>query len=245
MTTKLRTLIVDDERLARQELRLLLADFEYLEIVGEAESVARALKIIEGKQPEVVFLDIQLSGESGFDLLEKCPADFKVIFVTAYDEYALRAFEVNALDYLMKPVGPERLEQSLNRLLIPDSALVDKSESWRRRLEYDDRVLINHNSRLIFLKICTVTHIAAAADYSEIHTEDGKKLLSEKTLRAWEEQLPSKYFVRIHRSLIVNLEWVERIEKWFNNSYLLYMRNYTKPFQVSRRYGAMLKQRFG
>lgn len=242
----LKILIVDDERLARQEMRLLLADFDNLDIVGEAGSIADALKIIEEKQPDAIFLDIQLSGENGFDLFKKSRANFKVIFVTAYDEFALRAFEVNALDYLMKPVSSERLEQAVKRLFTPIESLTNSSNVISsRQLEIDDLVLINHHAHFIFLKVGTISHIVAANDYTEINIDNGKKLLSEKPLREWEEQLPERYFVRIHRSVIVNLERVARIEKWFNNSYQLYLKNYPEPLNVSRRYGSKLKKKFG
>src|SRR4028118_1213491 len=115
---KLKALIVDDERLARKELRSLLADFSEVEIIGEADSVSQALDLIENKQPTIVFLDIQLTNETGFDLLEQVEsAEFKTVFVTAFDAYAIRAFEVNALDYLLKPVNPERLKKAIEKIV--------------------------------------------------------------------------------------------------------------------------------
>jgi two-component system LytT family response regulator len=241
---KLKALIVDDERLARKELRSLLTDFPEMEIVGEADSVNQALGLIESGQPQVVFLDIQLGGETGFDLLEKVvSADFKTIFVTAFDAYAIRAFEVNALDYLLKPVNPERLKRAIEKLLDADQS--NRAQIAGRPLEYDDRLFLSLGGRSIFLKINSISHVSAAGDYSEVFTTDRQKYLVEKSLREWEERLPEKHFARIHRTAIVNLEFVERVENWFNRSYQIYLQDSRQPMTVSRRYAAKLKEKFG
>ena len=135
---KYKTIIVDDERLARKEMCRLLGEFDEIAIAGEAENLSEALVLIEKEKPQLVFLDIQLSGENGFDLLEKTGRNFKLIFVTAFDAYAIRAFEVNALDYLLKPVNPERLAKAIERLAEENNA---KSEP-RPPLEFDDRIFL-------------------------------------------------------------------------------------------------------
>ena len=240
--TKLKALIVDDERLARRELRSLLADFSEVEIVGEADSVSQALDLIENKQPTIVFLDIQLTNETGFDLLEQVEsAEFKTIFVTAFDAYAIRAFEVNALDYLLKPVNPERLKKAIEKIVKNEKSAANNL----RPLAFDDRLLLEMSGRSVFLKINRISHILAAGDYSEVFTIEGKKLLIEKPLREWETRLPEKHFIRIHRTSIINLECVERLESWFNRSYQIYLQNNREPLTVSRRYAAQLKQKFG
>ena len=240
--TKLKALIVDDERLARRELRSLLADFSEVEIVGEADSVSQALDLIENKQPTIVFLDIQLTNETGFDLLERVEsAEFKTVFVTAFDAYAIRAFEVNALDYLLKPVNPERLKKAIEKIVKNEKSAANNL----RPLAFDDRLLLEMSGRSVFLKINRISHILAAGDYSEVFTIEGKKLLVEKSLREWEIRLPEKHFIRIHRTSIINLECVERLESWFNRSYQIYLQNNREPLTVSRRYAAQLKQKFG
>ncbi len=246
MTKILKSLIVDDERLARKELCSLLASFEEIEIIGEAENIEQAARIIEAKKPDIVFLDIQMTGETGFDLLERMlRINFKTIFVTAFDAYALRAFEVNALDYLMKPVNPERLAHAISKLLSEENQANREKPKSTRPLEFDDRLFVQTGTRSVFLKINTISHVVSAGDYSEVFTVNGQKFLVEKPLREWEERLPEKHFARIHRACIINLEFVEKVENWFNRSYQIYLQNSREPLIVNRRYAAKLKEKFG
>lgn len=236
---KYKTIIVDDERLARKEMRRLLAEFAEIAIAGEAENLSEAACLIEKEKPDIVFLDIQLSNENGFDLLEKIERNFKLIFVTAFDAYALRAFEVNALDYLLKPVNPGRLAKAIERLGEENNPKIEL-----RPLEFDDRIFLELGLRSIFLKVRDISHINAAGDYSEIFTVDKRKILIEKPLREWEQRLPEKHFLRIHRQTIINLEEIEQIDAWFNRSFRVQVKNYQKPLAVSRRYAVKLKSKF-
>jgi len=234
-----KTLLVDDERLSRNDLRQMLSAHDNIDIVGEAANGDKALELINERQPDLVFLDIQMPGLNGFDVLEHISSDVKVIFVTAFDEYALRAFEVNALDYLLKPVNPERLKQSIERLeLIPD-----ESDESIRELEYHDRLLLKLNTSLGFLKISTIISITSAGDYSEVLCTNKKKVLVHKSMSEWETRLPATFFNRIHRTTIVNMEFVDRLEEWFNNSYRVYLKGIEEPYVMSRRYVAKLKQK--
>jgi two-component system LytT family response regulator len=237
---KYKTIIVDDERLARREMRRLLAEFDEIAIAGEAEDLAEAVRLIEREKPHIVFLDIQLANENGFDLLEKTDRDFKLVFVTAFDAYAIRAFEVNALDYLLKPVNPERLAKAIERLTEekPD----EKNEL--RPFEFDDRIFLEFGNRSVFLKVCEISHINSAGDYSEVFTIDNRKFLLEKPLREWEARLPEKHFLRIHRQTIINLEEIEEIETWFNRTFQVRLKNYRAMLAVSRRYAVRLKSKF-
>ncbi len=239
MSKNYRALLVDDERLARNDLRLLLENHKNIRIVGEASNGTEALNLIKEIKPDLVFLDIQMPGANGFDVLEQISPDIKVIFVTAFDEYALRAFEVNALDYLLKPVNPERLMQSIERLeLIPEDIDIDL-----RELEYNDRLLLKLDTSLGFLKISTVVCITSAGDYSEVLCTNKKKVLVHKSMAEWETRLPPTFFNRIHRTTIVNMEYVDRLEEWFNNSYRVYLKGIEEPYVMSRRYVAKLKQK--
>jgi two-component system LytT family response regulator len=233
-----KALIVDDERLARARLGSMLAGFPNLQIIGEADSVAEAVKAIEKTNPEIIFLDIQMPHASGFDLLEKIQTDAKIIFVTAYDEYALRAFEVNALDYLLKPVSPARLAQTVERL-------GQRAASAEKNLEYDDFIFVNSGRNSKFVKVGAIKCVLAADVYSEILTAEGEKFLLLKSLSDWEKRLPAKNFLRIHRSTIINLEFIERIEKKFNYSQRIYLQGVSEAFAISRRCAAKLKDKFG
>lgn len=239
MTQKQKALIVDDERLARARLRTLLAAHPQIEIAGEADSVGTALETIAATAPDVIFLDIQMPGATGFDLVNQLERPLSIIFVTAYDEHAIRAFEVNALDYLLKPVSPERLAHALARLN------AKPTETAARPLDYDDSLFLAVGETARFLRVNAIKCINAADAYSEITTTENQKLLVHKPLNEWEARLPAKHFVRIHRGAIVNLAFVERLEPWFNAAYRLHLRGLNEPLMMSRRYAARLKERMG
>jgi two-component system, LytTR family, response regulator len=239
MTKKLRALLIDDERLARNDLRSLLSEYDNIEVIGEADSVQKAIDEITAKDPDLLFLDIQMPGESGFDLLDRIDLQAHVIFVTAFDEYAIRAFEVDAIDYLLKPVNPERLRTAIERL---DREKL-YSQNKQRILDYDDSMLLSLNSHLKFLRVSSIVYIQSAGDYSEIMTNEGKKGLIQKSMIEWEQRLPEKYFCRIHRSTIVNIEFVTKIDEWFRNSYQVTLKGVEKPLTMSRRYAALLRQK--
>jgi two-component system LytT family response regulator len=236
--TNIKAIIVDDERLARVNLRKLLESHPEIEIAGEAGSCTSALDLISLHKPQLIFLDIQLGGETGFDLLELIDNSIKIVFVTAYDEYAMRAFEVNAIDYLLKPVNPERLKLSVERVMKKE----DKGESAVKNYEYSDSIYVrmnNYASR--FIKISSISFIEPVGNYSRIVTNEGKHCLVLKTLKQWKEELPDNNFVRIHRSSIVNIDHIERIEKKPNTQHRAYLKNLPEPLEVSRRYAKNLK----
>jgi two-component system LytT family response regulator len=241
MKRKSRAIIVDDERLARKDMNSLLAEFKNIEVVGEADSVAAAAKLIKEKEPDIVFLDIQMPGESGFDLLEKTDVQAKVIFVTAFDEHAIRAFEVDAVDYLMKPVSPERLRKAIEKVEKEDVQRVGS----KRSLGFDETMFLTINTSLKFIKVSSILCVEAAGDYSQIITSDGKKGIVQKSMTEWEERLPENHFCRIHRSTIINLEYVSRAEEWFNSAYHVYLKGLETPLVMSRRYATRLKERMG
>lgn len=239
MNRSWKAVIVDDERLARTRLRAMLEAHPEIAIAGEADGVQSALELIQKTQPEVVFLDIQMPGETGFELVNKLRHPVKIIFVTAFDEYAIRAFEINALDYLLKPVSAERLACAIQRLETPPPA----SEPSNRPLDYDDLLFLPVGDSSRFLRVREIQSIRAADVYSEIVTAGGQKLLALKPLSEWEARLPGRYFLRIHRSTIINVEFVERVEKGFNYSFDVYLQNAKDPVTMSRRYATKLKDR--
>jgi two-component system, LytTR family, response regulator len=235
--TNLRAIIVDDERLARVNLKKMLVNHPEIEVAGEAGSCKIALELIKQHNPQLIFLDIQLGGETGFDLLEEIDSSIKIIFVTAYDEYAIRAFEVNAIDYILKPVNPDRLSASIVKAL--DRGSIQKNEGVR--FEYTDSIYVrlnNYASR--FIKISSITFIEPVGNYSKIVTSEGKRCLVLKTLKQWMEELPGN-FVRIHRSSIINIEYVDHIERTLDTHQLAFLKNIPEPLEVSRRYARNLK----
>lgn len=234
-------LVVDDERLARKDLIALLGAYDNIRVVGEADDVPSAAKAIEKLSPDVIFLDIQMPGESGFDLLDKADVEAQVIFVTAYDEYAIRAFEVNALDYLLKPVNTDRLAKALEKLELREQEIPAKV----RKLDYDDRLFLMLGKHFKFLRVNTILNISAAGDYSEVLTSGGHGGLTLKSMKEWEARLPPQHFIRIHRSTIINMEFVDRVEEWFNFSFKVYLKGIEEPFLISRRYAVRLKDKLG
>ncbi len=231
----MRALLVDDERLARVELRSLLGVHPEVEVVGEAGDVPEAVERLRALDPDVVFLDIQMPGASGFEMLEWAAGRFKVIFVTAFDAYAVRAFEVNALDYLLKPVNSDRLRQAVDRLL--GRAARDPE----RALEYDDHLFVSTDRKAWFVKVSRITCVCGAGDYSEIVTADGQRTLVQRSLTDWERRLPEKQFARVHRATIVNLDQVERVEKLPRDCYRVFLRGLDAPVAMSRRHASRLK----
>ncbi len=239
-----KAVIVDDERLARKELRTLLkeAHAEEVHVVGEAASLQEAARIIQATDADLVFLDITLGRETGFDLVPAIGTDVEIVFVTAHDSFALRAFEINALDYLLKPVDPERLALTIQRLGPEQQPDVDDS----RTLSYDDRLFLRLNDRRSFMRIADVIAIEAAGDDSMLHlVAQPSPARTSRSLREWDARLPERYFIRIHRSTIINLDHVVRVEEWSHSSFLVYMRDLAKPLPMSRRYGARVRSRLG
>lgn len=238
---KYNAVIIDDEALARNDLKELLSVYDEITITGEADSADSAVELINQLSPDIVFLDIQMPGKSGFDVLGEIKPGPEIIFVTAYDEYAVRAFEVNAKDYILKPVTAERLAGVLENLENSRETACDESKP----LDYNDYMFIMINNNYTFVKVNEVVKIAAANYYTEITTASGKTGLVSKSMKEWESRLPQNVFCRIHRSTIVNLEYIEKIEEWFNYSYRVYLRGIEKPVAMSRRYVSRIKGRMG
>lgn len=234
----LRVVLVDDERLARRALRTLLEAQRDVEVVGEASRVDEAAALIRRERPQVVFLDVQLRGETGFELLARDAGPFQTIFVTAFDTYAVRAFEVHALDYLLKPVDPARLAEALARARDPTAVRAPPSAA---AYGHDDLFFHDDARSPRFVRIRDVAFIRAAGNYTELHLAAGPPLLVLQALTTWETQLAGAPFVRVHRSLLVNLDFVERIERGAGYTYELYVRGQTAPLAMSRRRAIELK----
>jgi two-component system, LytTR family, response regulator len=238
--TRRPALIVDDERLARRELAYLLEKHPEVEVVAEAATISEAALALARQHPELVFLDVQLPGESGFDLFDRASVPAHVVFVTAFDEFAVRAFEVNALDYLVKPVNPARLAQAISRFLTRTRPPVPE----KARLRYEDSVLLNIGDTPRFVKLASIVCVLAEGDYTRVLTTAGPLGLVLRPLREWERLLPERHFHRIHRSTLINCEQVVKIEPWFSGSYRVHLRHLSEPLLMSRRHAGAFRSRF-
>jgi two-component system LytT family response regulator len=245
MPDALQVLIVDDERLARQALRSALDDIDGVAVAGEAGSVEAAARALRTEAPDVVLLDVQMRGETGFDLLDRLDTAVQVVFVTAYDEYAVRAFEVNALDYLLKPVDPERLARALQRVRSTTTALPEDETADPDRFRYDDLFFYEEGRRPRFIRIREIAAVEAAGNYTELALTDDTTALTSHALSTWEERLPDSHFVRIHRSSIVNVEHVTEVEAAANYTYDVFVEGREEPLSLSRRRAKELRGRLG
>ncbi|PSL02905.1 LytR/AlgR family response regulator transcription factor [Cecembia rubra] len=240
----MRALVIDDERLARKELINLLSQFDQVEVVGEANNVDDAKEKIESLLPDVVFLDIQMPEKTGFDLLEELDNVPHVIFTTAYDEYALKAFQVNALDYLLKPVEQKRLGEAIERL---QKKLSETSERQaevtaahqNKKLTLDDQVFVKDGDRCWFVKLSNVRLFESDGNYIKVYFDNNKPMIH-KSLNALDERLDEKSFFRASRKHIINLSWVEAIEPWFNGGLVVTLKGGDR-IEVSRRQAARFK----
>jgi len=228
---------VDDEPLARMEIMRLLQSYDHISVIGEAGSVSDAVEAIHTLSPDLVFLDIDLGSQTGFDLLEVTGRRFHTIFVTAFDQYAIRAFEINALDYLLKPVHPDRLKEAISRL----GSRV-KNEI-RIKLEPFDKILLSNHHGTRFISIEAIQSIEAKGDYTLVKAVNRVHGLVHHTLKRWMERLPASMFLQVHRSFIVNVDQVQEIVKQ-SDKHEIKLKNETALIPVSRSCLRKLKETF-
>jgi len=242
---KLKALIVDDERLARKELISLLAQYDQLEIIDEAINADDALEKIEKHNPDVVFLDIQMPGKTGFDLLEMLDSTPKIIFTTAYDEYALKAFEVNALDYLLKPIREDRLSETMQKLLNDEKNTNNNKheteEESRKQLGLEDQVFVKDGDKCWFVKLSNVRLFESDGNYIKVYFDTFRPMIH-KSLNALDEKLDNRVFFRASRKHIINLSWIENIEPWFNGGLIVKLKGGEKV-EISRRQASKFKEK--
>ena len=231
----MKALIIDDERLARKELSTLLEKHEGIQVVGEAANADEAEERIAELKPDLLFLDINMPGRDGFQLLESLDHAPHVIFVTAYDEHALHAFQVNALDYLMKPIDPERLEAALNKL--PQKGEGDVPQ--RDMLKADDQIFLKDGEKCWFVTLKDVRLFESEGNYVRVRFNDQKPLVL-RSLNKLEEKLDPHVFFRANRKHIVNLKWVDNIQPWFSGGLMVKLKT-GEEVEVSRRQAARFK----
>jgi len=237
----MKTLIIDDERLARRELISQLSAFPQIEICGECSNGDEAIKMIGELNPDLLFLDIQMPGMNGFELLERLESVPRVIFVTAYDEFALRAFEVNALDYLLKPVEEDRLTDAIHRLQReerPESQHSSEGEP-SHLLGQDDQIFLKDGEKCWFVHLRDVRMFESEGNYVRVYFDRYKPLIL-KSLNTLEDRLDRTFF-RTNRKFIVNLRWVQSVENWFNGGLRLTLKDGSQV-EVSRRQSARFRE---
>lgn len=232
----MKALIVDDERLARKELIGLLQAYDQVEVVGEAANADEAEQRINELRPDLVFLDINMPGRDGFQLLESLDHAPHVIFVTAYDERAVDAFKVNALDYLMKPIDPARLEAAVAKL--PKAA--DSEVPQRELLHADDQIFLKDGERCWFVTLKDVRLFESEGNYVRVRFSDQKPLVL-RSLNNLEKKLDPVVFFRANRKQIINLKWVTSIEPWFSGGLSVKLST-GETVEVSRRQAARFKE---
>lgn len=226
----MKALVIDDSRLARNELKRLLKDFDNIQITGEAANAMEAKEKIESEKPDLIFLDIQMPGQDGFELLEDLDYIPEVIFTTAYDEYAIKAFEFNALDYLLKPVQKDRLAGAISKIAEKQDRV---SAGDGDRMTAADQVFVKDGERCWFVQLSEVRLFEVDGNYTKLFFDDQKPMIP-RTLNYLETRLDPKTFFRANRQQIINLKWVEKIEPWFSGSIKIYMKG-GHEVDVSRR----------
>ncbi|TNF46801.1 MAG: response regulator transcription factor [Bacteroidetes bacterium] len=239
-----RTLIIDDERLAREELKLLLKDYIEIEIIDEARNGEEGIQKINELKPDLIFLDVNMPEMSGFDMLKHLDEIPRVIFVTAYDEYALQAFEVNALDYVMKPVDPDRLKDAVQKLNTNEDDFVSSNSTTltrkNRPLTVNDRVFIKDGEKCWFIELSKVRMLESEGNYVKVYF-DGFKPLILRSLNSFEDRLDPEYFFRANRKFIINMQWISKVENWFNGGLQVELREGEKV-EISRRQAIRFKE---
>lgn len=241
------TLIIDDERLAREELKSILKDYNEITIIGEAQNGDEAIEKITKQKPDLLFLDVSMPGISGFEILKKLDEIPHVVFVTAYDEYALKAFEVNALDYLLKPVDPVRMNEVIEKLRSKEEADYESTNEVQlnrksRPLTITDRVFIKDGEKCYFVQLSEVRMLESDGNYVKVYFGKNRPMIL-RSLNSFEERLDPEYFFRANRKFIINLEWIDKIENWFNGGLQVELLSGEK-IEISRRQAIRFKEMF-
>jgi two-component system LytT family response regulator len=236
----MKALIIDDERLARKELMKLLEAHPAIEVAGEAANADEAMHMVNDLNPDLLFLDIQMPDKTGFQLLEELDSVPLVVFTTAYDEFALKAFEVNALDYLLKPIQPERLAETISKISERERHKRSAEQvAGDKKLGLNDQVFVKDGERCWFVSLSNIRLFESDGNYIKVYFDTNRPMIH-KSLNALDEKLDDRAFFRASRKHIINLSWVEGIETWFNGGLMVKLKGGDKV-EVSRRQAAKFK----
>ena len=243
-----KTIVIDDEQLARQRIKRLLKAYDEIDVIAEAQDGGKGLELIHLHQPDLIFLDIEMPVLNGFEMLAKLTHQPKVVFTTAYDQYAIKAFEEGSVDYLLKPIEIERLDKTIKKLKQTNLAAAPLQIEALIRQMHQKKVIktltVKLGDKILLVKLTDIVYVQAEDKYVFLHTIDGRKHLTDFTLSALEEKLPEE-FVRVHRSEIINTEYVKEIRKGFNGALIFVLNNSDETRVTSSRSNSeALRERF-
>lgn len=237
----IKAVIVEDSRLARNELKELLKSFPEIELVGEAENVDNGVALIKEVKPDMLFLDINMPEKDGFELLEMLDEVPITVFTTAYDEYAIKSFEYNALDYLLKPISEKRFALAIQKVKAKLEEIVEEDSPSEERLTGNSQIFIKDGEKCWLIKVGDISHLEIVGNYTRVFFQDQRPTLY-KSLNQVEEKLPEKYFFRVNRQQIINTNFIQNVVPWFNGKLKLTMKN-SEEVEVSRRQSYMFKDK--
>ncbi len=244
----IKTIIVEDDPISLKLLKEFLKRYDFINVVGEATTFADAQKILK-TQPEFELLitDIDLQGANALDLIKYIKPNTQILFTTSFAEFAVKAFEYNTVDYILKPISMERLEKAMKRIKIlgPDNdSDVINDEHHESKLSYNNMILMNINDEMRFIKVKDINYVQAKGNYANVGLIDGTEFTAYGLIKVWEDKLPAEHFIRIHRSTMVNLNNVQKIEKGTYDTGTLHLKGAKAPFEISRNYFSLLKNKF-
>jgi two-component system LytT family response regulator len=246
MMKKHTVFIIDDERLAREELKLLLQSLEMVELIGEASSGEEAKRLLPSLEPDILLVDINMPGMNGIEFVKELNNPPYVIFVSAHEDHAISAFSVGAFDYLLKPINPNRLKESFNRIL------QDEQDEWdsvkeqpleKKKLTITDKVYIRDGDKSWFVSLTDIRLFESDGNYVKVHFHQNKPMLL-RSLNSFQELLDPHFFFRANRKHIVNIEWISSVETWFNGGLMVELKTGEK-IEISRRQAIRFKENWG
>ncbi len=252
MVTTVNALIIEDDAASITLLKEFLKDFPYINMLGVASNIKDAESLIKSESKvDLIFMDIDLKGANSLDLIKHVDPKTKVLFITAFPDFAVKAFEFNTIDYIVKPISFDRLKKALSRLNIFESDEEQSVESIEyasqrntNKFGIDNMVLMNIDNEMKFIKIRDINYIEAKGNYTHVGLNDGSSFTTYGLIKLWEDKLPSDDFFRVHRSTIVNLHNVLKIERGTYDTGILYLKGVDQPFEVSRNYFSVIKNKF-
>lgn len=237
---KITAIIVEDSRLARNELKDLLKVIPEVEIIAEAENADIAFELINSQNPDLIFLDIQLPGKDGFQLLEMLENVPMVVFTTAFDEFAIKSFEYNTLDYLLKPINPKRLFQAIEKVKLK---LAEKTEKQDKKLNLENQIFIKDGEKCWMVKISEIYLFEVEGNYTKVFFRNEKAVLT-RSLNVIEKKLPQEKYFRANRNTIFNINYIQNIENWFSGNLMIKLPN-DNQVEISRRQAVLFKEIYG